>query len=538
MGSTTTQASVHDPHMAERAMLRRLFNSAIESVSAARVMPKVLPSPRHGRVALIAVGKAAAAMADVALDRLSAPAAALVVSRYGHMTDKLAARSGVQLVEAGHPYPDAQSIRAAERSLEIAQELEAQDHLLVLLSGGGSALLAAPAHGITLSDKQATTRALLESGATIAEINCVRKHLSRIKGGRLALAAGPASVTTLMISDVPGDDPSFVSSGPTVPDHTTLDMAREILRKYGIAAPTSIIAALDNPANETPPADSLGLAGVETVIIARARDALRAAAKEGKSAGYVVMDLGDQLQAEARHLGASHAALARRMACAQMASLGLQLIAEVHHHVARCSPSFAAARKASRARAMITVSTPARPRLSAGGVSLAGLSSAARIEVGAAMPYLRRISRAMSRVVWSGTVGPEETKEGSSPGTSEMISVVTLAGPAASASLPPLIRERCFLTQLISAIVAPDSRSARVVACLSERVIPCAGAASSAEPPPERSRAGDPVLPAHARFRGRAPPRGCSGRLGRDGRLRRAGHPSARQACPSYGRSG
>jgi hydroxypyruvate reductase len=299
--------------MTERAMLRRLFDSAIESVSAARVMPKTLLSPQHGRVALIAVGKAAAAMADVALERLSAPAAALVVSRYGHMTDKLAARSGIQLVEAGHPYPDAQSIRAAERSLEIAQGLEAQDHLLVLLSGGGSALLAAPAHGITLTDKQATTRALLESGATIAEINCVRKHLSRIKGGRLALAAGPASVTTLIISDVPGDDPSFVSSGPTVPDQTTLDMAREILRKYGIAAPTSIIAALENPANETPPADSLGLAGVETVIIARARDALSAAAKEGESAGYVVMDLGDQLQAEARHLGAGHAALARRL---------------------------------------------------------------------------------------------------------------------------------------------------------------------------------------------------------------------------------
>ena len=252
-------------------------------------------------------------MADVALDRIPAPAAALVVSRYGHMTDKLAARTGVELVEAGHPYPDAQSIRAADRALEIADSLEAQDHLLVLLSGGGSALLAAPAHGISLGDKQATTRALLESGATIAEINCVRKHLSRIKGGRLALAAGPASVTTLIISDVPGDDPSFVSSGPTVPDYTTLDMAREILRKYGIAAPTSILGALENPVNETPPADSLGLAGVETVIIARARDALCAAGKEATSAGYVVMDLGDQLQAEARHLGASHAALARRL---------------------------------------------------------------------------------------------------------------------------------------------------------------------------------------------------------------------------------
>ena len=313
MGSTTTKPSVKDPHTSERTMLRRFFDSAIESVSAARVMPRSLPSPQHGRVALIAVGKAAAAMADVALDRIPAPAAALVVSRYGHMTDKLAARTGVELVEAGHPYPDAQSIRAAERALEIADSLEAQDHLLVLLSGGGSALLAAPAHGISLGDKQATTRALLESGATIAEINCVRKHLSRIKGGRLALAAGPASVTTLIISDVPGDDPSFVSSGPTVPDHTTLDMAREILRKYGIAAPTSILGALENPVNETPPADSLGLAGVETLIIARARDALCAAGKEATSAGYVVMDLGDQLQAEARHLGASHAALARRL---------------------------------------------------------------------------------------------------------------------------------------------------------------------------------------------------------------------------------
>jgi hydroxypyruvate reductase len=265
-------------------------------------------------MAIVAVGKAAAAMADAALERNLAPlAAVLVVTRHGHLTEKLHTRSGVELIEAGHPYPDAQSIRAADRALEIAHALEAQDHLLVLLSGGGSALLAAPARGITLADKQATTRALLESGATIAEINCVRKHLSRIKGGRLALAAGPARVTTLIISDVPGDDPSFVSSGPTVADHTTLDMAREILRKYGIPTPTAVLAALEDPANETPPADSLGLAGVETVIIARARDALCAAGREAAAAGYVVMDLGDQLQAEARHLGASHAALARRL---------------------------------------------------------------------------------------------------------------------------------------------------------------------------------------------------------------------------------
>ena len=252
-------------------------------------------------------------MTEVALDRIPAPASVLVVSRYGHMTDKLARRPGLQLIEAGHPYPDAQSIRAAERALEIARGLEAQDHLLVLLSGGGSALLAAPAPGITLGDKQATTRALLESGATIAEINCVRKHLSRIKGGRLALTAGPAQVTTLIISDVPGDDPSFVSSGPTVPDQTTLEMARDILRKYGIPTPIAVVAALEDPANETPPADSLGLAGVETTVIARARDALTAAGREASRDGYIVMDLGDQLQAEARHLGAGHAALARRL---------------------------------------------------------------------------------------------------------------------------------------------------------------------------------------------------------------------------------
>jgi hydroxypyruvate reductase len=276
-------------------------------------MPRNMPTPQHGKVALIAAGKAAAAMAEVALDRITAPAAALVISRYGHMTDKIASRPGVELIEAGHPYPDAQSIRAAERALEIARGLEAQDHLLVLLSGGGSALLAAPAPGITLADKQATTRALLESGATIAEINCVRKHLSRIKGGRLALTAGPAQVTTLIISDVPGDDPSFVSSGPTVPDQTTLEMAREILRKYAIPTPTAVVAALEDAANETPPADSLGLAGAETTVIARARDALTAAGREAIVGGYVVMDLGDQLQAEARHLGASHAALARRL---------------------------------------------------------------------------------------------------------------------------------------------------------------------------------------------------------------------------------
>ena len=157
------------------------------------------------------------------------------------------------------------------------------------------------------------TRALLQSGATIAEINCVRKHLSSIKGGRLAVAAGAADVATWIISDVPGDDPSFVSSGPTVADLTTLEMAREIVAKYAIDAPENVRAALDDPANETPSPDSLGLAGGETRVIARARDALAAAGRLAAASGLIVTDLGDQLQAEARHLGASHAALARRL---------------------------------------------------------------------------------------------------------------------------------------------------------------------------------------------------------------------------------
>jgi len=167
---------------------------------------------------------------------------------------------------------------------------------------------------VSLADKQTLTRALLQSGATIAEINCVRKHLSAIKGGRLAVAAGAAHVVTWIISDVPGDDPSFVSSGPTVADHTSLQMAREIVAKYEINLPRSIAAALDDPANETPPADSLGLAGGETLVIGRARDALAAASSLAEQQGYAVTNLGDGLQAEARHLGASHGALARRLA--------------------------------------------------------------------------------------------------------------------------------------------------------------------------------------------------------------------------------
>ncbi|MBW3560065.1 MAG: DUF4147 domain-containing protein, partial [Proteobacteria bacterium] len=241
------------------------------------------------------------------------PLSGLIVTRYGHLRDG-APPPGFEVIKAGHPVPDAASVHAADRALEVARSLGAQDQLLLLLSGGGSALLAAPAPGLTLADKQDVTRALLRSGATIAEINCVRKHLSRIKGGRLAVAAGRAKVVTLIISDVPGDDPSFVSSGPSVADHTTLETARDILSKYGITPCAAVVSALNDPSNETPPADSLGLAGGEITVIARARDALAGAGEIAAKAGYAVTQLGDQLQAEARHLGASHAALARRLA--------------------------------------------------------------------------------------------------------------------------------------------------------------------------------------------------------------------------------
>jgi glycerate 2-kinase len=297
-----------------QTVLLGLFAHALRAVGPEAVMPTRLPASPHGRTVVIAVGKAAAEMMRVAQARAKSPVTGLVVTRYGHLPASGADWPGVEVIEAGHPFPDGNSLLAAARAIEVAKSLEAGDELLVMLSGGGSALLAGPAPGVDLADKQMMTRALLRSGATIAEINCVRKHLSTIKGGRLAVAAGAAHVTTWIISDVPGDDPSFVSSGPTQIDHTTLQMAREIIKKYGLNPPQNIRHALREPSNETPAPDSLGLAGGETVIIARARDALTAAGQRATSLGMMVTDLGDQLQAEARHLGAGHAALARRLA--------------------------------------------------------------------------------------------------------------------------------------------------------------------------------------------------------------------------------
>ncbi len=296
------------------ADLRNLFDDAVRAVMPGVVMPAMIPCSPHGRTCVIAIGKAAAEMMRVALERAPIPLAGLVVTRHGHLPESGCDWPGVELIEAGHPIPDSNSLRAAERALAIAGSLDRGDHLLALLSGGGSALAAAPVEGIALADKQRMTSMLLESGATIREINCVRKHLSRIKGGRLAVAAAPARVTTWLISDVPGDDPGLVSSGPTVADHGSLDSAREIVARYGIEAPPAIVRALSDPANETPPSLGPCLAGGEIRVLASAGTALAAAAALARRKGYRVSDLGGSLEGEARQLGESHAALARRLA--------------------------------------------------------------------------------------------------------------------------------------------------------------------------------------------------------------------------------
>jgi glycerate 2-kinase len=295
-----------------RQFLLSLFREAVHAVSAESCMRDWHPSG-EGKTAIIAVGKAAAAMAAVAAPRIKGSCSGLVITRYGHSGPPHRLPPHFRVMEAGHPVPDDVSLKAADAAMTLARDLGRGDHLLMLISGGGSALLSMPAPGVTLADKQAATRALLHSGATISEINCVRKHLSLIKGGRLAVTAAPAQVTTLIISDVPGDDPSFVASGPTIADSTTLADARDIIGKYAIPCAPSIRYALAEVQNETPPADALGLAGGHIQIVAKARDALAATSKLASEYGYKVTDLGDHLQAEARYLGAGHAALARRL---------------------------------------------------------------------------------------------------------------------------------------------------------------------------------------------------------------------------------
>lgn len=294
-----------------RQFLRDLYASAVNAVSAEKCLPAFLPQPSpHGRTLVIGAGKGAAAMAKAVEDRWQGAISGLVVTRYGHGADC----KRIEVVEAAHPVPDEAGRRAAGRMLEMVQGLTENDLVLCLISGGGSALLALPADGITLEQKQAINKALLKSGAAISEMNCVRKHLSSIKGGRLALACAPARVVTLLISDVPGDEPGIIASGPTLPDATTCAEALAILRKYGIEVPANIQQHLASGAGETPKPGDPRFARNTHHVIATAQEALEAAAATARAAGITPYILSDGIEGEARDVGIVHAAIARQVA--------------------------------------------------------------------------------------------------------------------------------------------------------------------------------------------------------------------------------
>ena len=293
-------------------LLRRMFRAAVDAVSAEACVPPALPAPAGGgRTVVVGAGKAAAAMARTVEREWRArghpPPQGLVVTRYGHAVDC----RHVEVVEAAHPVPDAAGREAAERVLGLANELGPRDLLLCLVSGGGSSLLAAPAPGVALHDKQAVNRALLASGANITEMNTVRKHLSRIKGGRLAAASYPARCHAVLVSDVPGDDPATIASGPTVADPTTVADAREVAERYRVPLPASVEAWWANAASESPKPGDPRLARSTVEVAASARQALEAAAEVARGAGCEALVLGDALEGEAREAALVHAGIAR-----------------------------------------------------------------------------------------------------------------------------------------------------------------------------------------------------------------------------------
>jgi len=285
--------------LAARELLRRMFDAAVAAAQPSLCLPPHLPPRPRGRMVVIGAGKASAAMARAVEDNLDGPLEGLVVTRYGYAVRC----ERIEIVEAAHPVPDAAGMEAARRILEKVSGLAKDDLVLCLISGGGSALLAAPAPGLTLADKQAVNKALLKSGANISEMNCVRRHLSKLKGGRLAAACYPAKVVTLLISDVPGDDPIDIASGPTVPDPTTCEDALAILRRYAIEVPDSVRGLLESGEGETVKPDDPRLAGIETRMIATPQMALEAAAVVAREARVSAYILGDRLEGEARDVG-------------------------------------------------------------------------------------------------------------------------------------------------------------------------------------------------------------------------------------------
>lgn len=291
-------------------MLLRAVQAGLDAVRGeACLRGHLTPKDIQGRTIIVAAGKAAVSMAAGASDILGPEIEGIALTRYGHC-GAFRLPPGITVIEAAHPVPDASGAAAARSILALAESLTMQDRLIALISGGGSALLALPAPGVTLAEKQAVNRALLASGASVTEMNCVRKHLSAIKGGRLALAACPARVETYCISDVAGDDPAQIASGPTVPDSTTQADARAVLEHYHIQASPGVAAALRDPANALPPADHPVFVGARVEVVARARTAIDAAAAALAEAGYMPVFLGDAIEGEARAVGRAHAVLA------------------------------------------------------------------------------------------------------------------------------------------------------------------------------------------------------------------------------------
>ena len=295
---------------APRALLRRMFDAAVEAAQPSHCVPPHLPAEPKGRLIVLGAGKASAAMARAVEDAWPGPLEGLVVTRYGYAVPC----SRIEIVEAAHPVPDAAGLAAAKRIVAIAEAAGPDDTVLCLISGGGSALLALPAPGITLEDKQAVNRALLASGATISEMNCVRRHLSDVKGGRLAAAAHPARVVTLLLSDVPGDAPRDIASGPTVPDETTCEDALAIVRRYGIDLADNVRAVLESGAGETVKPNDPRLALIDTRMIATPQMALEAAAAVARAEGVAVHILGDAIEGEARDVGTVMAGITRQVA--------------------------------------------------------------------------------------------------------------------------------------------------------------------------------------------------------------------------------
>ena len=293
-----------------RPFLTGLFQAAVDAAQPALCIPPNLPPKPRGRTVVIGAGKASAAMARALETHWDGPLSGLVVTRYGHRVDC----DRIEIVEASHPVPDAAGAAAARGILERIAGLTEDDLVICLISGGGSALMTLPMPGITLEDKIAVNRALLRSGANISEMNCIRKHLSAIKGGRLAAAAAPARIVTLAISDVPGDDPAVIASGPTVPDPTSFAEAREILARYGVVPPEPVGAFLQRAAEETPKPGDSRLVNSETVLVAAPQASLEAAAAVARKAGVTPVILGDAIEGESREVATVFAGIAHQVA--------------------------------------------------------------------------------------------------------------------------------------------------------------------------------------------------------------------------------